>query len=121
MEERIAGRLVERGHTFGTTIPLTQDDLAELAGTQRATNSVLRGFERRGLVALHRARITVLDPPALARRAGRGLSALEPKPQQPGAGQNGGGSSSGPSPGGGEDTDGGPSASAGGGAGGSGR
>jgi CRP/FNR family transcriptional regulator, cyclic AMP receptor protein len=76
VEQRVAGRLVELGDVFGATIPMTQDDLAELAGTQRATaNGVLRGFERRGLVALRRGRITVLDRPALARRAGRGPSA----------------------------------------------
>lgn len=76
VEERVARRLVELDEMFGTTIPLTQDDLAALAGTQRATaNGVLRGFERRGFVALRRGRLTVLDRPALARRAGRGPSA----------------------------------------------
>jgi CRP/FNR family cyclic AMP-dependent transcriptional regulator len=75
VEERIARRLVELTNTFGTTIPLTQDDLAELAGTARATaNGILRGLERRGFVALHRGRITVLDRAALDRRAGRGPS-----------------------------------------------
>ena len=76
VEERVARRLVELDGMFGSTIPLTQDDLAELAGTQRATaNGVLRGLERRGLLALRRGQITVLDRPALGRRAGRGLSA----------------------------------------------
>jgi CRP-like cAMP-binding protein len=51
-------------------VPLTQEDLAELAGTSRATvNRVLRDDQRRGLVELHRGRTTVRDRAALARRA----------------------------------------------------
>jgi CRP-like cAMP-binding protein len=52
------------------TIPLTQDDLAALAGTARATvNRVLRDEQERGTLELGRGRTVVLDPAALARRA----------------------------------------------------
>ena len=51
-------------------VPLTQEDLAELAGTSRATvNRVLRDEERRGSVELRRGRTVVRDRQALARRA----------------------------------------------------
>jgi CRP-like cAMP-binding protein len=50
-------------------VPLTQEDLAAMAGTSRATvNRVLREEEKRGSVALERARVRVLDPEALAAR-----------------------------------------------------
>ena len=43
-------------------IPLTQDDLATMAGTTRPTvNRVLRSAVAAGYVALHRGRIVVLD------------------------------------------------------------
>ena len=55
-----------------TVIPLTQDELAGLAGTSRATvNRVLRDAERRGEVALRRGRTVVLDAAALQRRTKR--------------------------------------------------
>ena len=48
------------------TIPLTQEDLAELAGTSRATvNRVLREQQRRGVLALRRGRTVVLEPDRL--------------------------------------------------------
>ena len=51
-------------------IPLTQDDLASLAGTSRATvNRVLRQAEEAGWVSLGRGRIKVLDSERLARRS----------------------------------------------------
>jgi CRP/FNR family transcriptional regulator, cyclic AMP receptor protein len=51
-------------------IPLTQEELAELAGTTRATiNRVLREEEKRGTVALRRGRTVVLDRDQIARRA----------------------------------------------------
>ena len=56
--------------TDSSEIPLTQDDLASLAGTSRATvNRVLRQAEEAGWVSLGRGRIKVLDPERLARRA----------------------------------------------------
>jgi CRP/FNR family transcriptional regulator, cyclic AMP receptor protein len=51
-------------------IPLTQDALAELAGTTRATiNRVLRDEERRGTIRLERGRTIVLDRDQITRRA----------------------------------------------------
>jgi CRP-like cAMP-binding protein len=50
-------------------IPLTQEELAELAGTSRSTvNRVLREEEARGTVELRRGRAVVLDTDAIARR-----------------------------------------------------
>ena len=54
-------------------VPLTQENLAELAGTARGTvNRVLREEQDRGAVALERGRVRVLDAEALAARV-RGL------------------------------------------------
>ncbi len=51
-------------------IPLTQEDLASMAGTSRATvNRVLGMAEKQGLVELRRGRIVVLELEELARRA----------------------------------------------------
>lgn len=51
-------------------VPLTQDDLADLAGTSRATvNRVLRAEQEKGAVKLGRGSTEVLDAAALARRA----------------------------------------------------
>jgi CRP/FNR family transcriptional regulator, cyclic AMP receptor protein len=73
-EKRVLRRLVEvaeiyaDGHTH-VVVPLTQEDLAGLAGTSRATvNRVLREEEARGTVKLGRGRTTVLDAETLARR-----------------------------------------------------
>jgi CRP-like cAMP-binding protein len=53
----------------GTVVPLTQDDLADLAGTSRATvNRVLREEEERGAVRLDRGRTTILEASTLERR-----------------------------------------------------
>lgn len=53
------------------TIPLTQDDLADLAGTSRATvNRVLREDEARGIVELGRGRTLVVDRDGLTKWAG---------------------------------------------------
>jgi len=68
-------RILRRLHDLvqdvpGAEIPLTQEELAELAGTTRSTvNRVLRDEERRGTVALSRGRTRVLDPTQVARRA----------------------------------------------------
>ena len=51
-------------------VPVTQEQLAELAGTSRATvNRVLREEQARGTVDLGRGKTTVRDPAELARRA----------------------------------------------------
>jgi CRP/FNR family transcriptional regulator, cyclic AMP receptor protein len=53
-------------------VPLTQEDIAGLAGTSRATvNRVLREAEARGEVRLGRGRTVVVDAEALRRRGGR--------------------------------------------------
>ena len=52
-------------------IPLTQEELAQLAGTTRPTaNRVLRAAETAGVLKVARGRIEVLDAAAVARRAG---------------------------------------------------
>ncbi len=52
------------------TIPLTQEDLAQMAGTTRPTvNRVLRAAEDAGGLKINRSRIDVLDVEALSRRA----------------------------------------------------
>jgi len=75
-ETRVLRRLAELCTFYGdgtspTLIPLSQADIAGLAATSRATvNRVLRAEQERGLVELHRNATRVVDPPALARRAG---------------------------------------------------
>ena len=61
------------GGATGVVIPLTQENLAELAGTARGTvNRVLRDEQERGAVLLERGRVRVLEPEALRTRV-RGL------------------------------------------------
>ena len=56
--------------TGPTEVPLTQEDLASLAGTSRATvNRVVGEAERVGLVELRRGRVIVLDAAGLRSRA----------------------------------------------------
>lgn len=58
-------RLYEDGE-----VPLTQDDIAGLAGTARATvNRVLRAEAKRGTLELRRRRIRILDRAAIEKRA----------------------------------------------------
>ena len=74
VDTRVVRRLDALLETYGdgqsgTEIPLTQEDLASLAGTSRATvNRVLGEAESGGLVKVARGRITVLDPEGLRRR-----------------------------------------------------
>lgn len=72
-ETRVRRRLVELAGIYGShVVPLTQEDLAAMAGTSRATaNRVLREEEGRGVVALTRGRTTILDLEALERRGRR--------------------------------------------------
>lgn len=52
------------------TVPVTQEDLASLAGTTRPTaNRVLKDAEERGLLRLGRGRATVVDRDGLRRAA----------------------------------------------------
>ncbi len=71
-EKRVLRRLVELGGLYGEGIvPLSQGELAGLAGTSRATvNRVLRAEEKRGTVELRRGTTMLLDPAALSKRAG---------------------------------------------------
>jgi len=67
-EARVRKRLLELAAAYApddggeVVVPLRQEDLAELAGTSRATvNRVLREEARRGTVRLSRGQTTVLD------------------------------------------------------------
>jgi CRP-like cAMP-binding protein len=73
-DRRVWRRLHDLTQLYGSeqpvTIPLTQDDLAQLAGTTRPTaNRVLRAGESDGVVRLARGRIEIHDLDALARLA----------------------------------------------------
>jgi CRP-like cAMP-binding protein len=69
-DKRVLRRLVEVAALYPDgVVPLTQEDLASLAGTSRATvNRVLREAEERGSLKLGRGRTTVLDSAELERR-----------------------------------------------------
>ncbi len=73
-ETRVLRRLsrlaeIYAGHS-SQSIPLTQDDLASLAGTTRQTvNRVLGQAQEDGMLQLSRGRITVTDPEGLAQWA----------------------------------------------------
>jgi CRP/FNR family cyclic AMP-dependent transcriptional regulator len=67
---RVRRRLLELAAVFDGAIPLTQDEIAQTAGTSRATvNRVLREEEAAGSLELGRRRTTVCDAEALARSA----------------------------------------------------
>jgi CRP-like cAMP-binding protein len=72
-DERVVRRLRELGAMFErpgeeTLIPLTQEQLAAIAGTSRATtNRVLRDLERAGTLRLQRRGTVVTDSDALAK------------------------------------------------------
>ncbi|MDQ3344585.1 MAG: Crp/Fnr family transcriptional regulator [Actinomycetota bacterium] len=75
VEQRLVRRLVETARTYGNTgvvvLPLTQEDVAQLAGTTRPTaNAVLNDLRDTGLIEFSRGKIRILDPGGLARRAG---------------------------------------------------
>jgi CRP/FNR family cyclic AMP-dependent transcriptional regulator len=76
VDRRLRRRLLELTRIYGSdqdaevTIPLTQTELAEMAGTSRATaNQILREEEDRGALRLERGRIVTLDRAGLLRRA----------------------------------------------------
>ncbi|HTO26678.1 MAG TPA: Crp/Fnr family transcriptional regulator [Gaiellaceae bacterium] len=75
VDKRVRRRLVELASLYGTgsgetTIALTQEAIAELAGGNRTTvNQILRDEEKRGTIALERGKTRVLDVDELARRA----------------------------------------------------
>ena len=66
----LAADYAEGDSAVGAEVPLTQEDLASLAGTSRATvNRVVGEAEKAGLVEVRRGRVIVLDPEGLAARA----------------------------------------------------
>jgi CRP-like cAMP-binding protein len=74
-DTRVRRRLLELARLYGrdqeteVLIPLTQEELAEMAGTSRATvNRVLREEEKRGLIELLRGKTRLLDLPKLGKR-----------------------------------------------------
>lgn len=73
VEKRVLRRLAELVAVYsdtGSEIPLTQDELASLAGTTRPTiNQILRDEQARGTIELQRGRTIVLDRDEIARRA----------------------------------------------------
>ncbi|WP_330184018.1 Crp/Fnr family transcriptional regulator [Nocardia sp. NBC_01503] len=75
VETRVLRRLAHLADVYGdgdgkpAVIQLTQEDLASMAGTTRATaNKVLRELEDRGVVRLGRGSVLVLDRARLPRR-----------------------------------------------------
>jgi CRP-like cAMP-binding protein len=74
-DTRVRRRLLDLARLYGggngsAVVPLTQEELAEMAGTSRATvNRVLREEEQRGVLELKRGKTVVLDPGTLARHA----------------------------------------------------
>jgi CRP-like cAMP-binding protein len=70
-EQRVLRRLAELADTYAHdgVIGLTQEELAQIAGTSRATvNRVLRAEEARGTIALRRGKVAVLRRGALGGR-----------------------------------------------------
>jgi CRP/FNR family transcriptional regulator, cyclic AMP receptor protein len=75
-DKRVLRRLVDLRNLYSVdgsdpvTIPLTQDDLAALAGTTRpTTNRVLRQAEAEGTLQIGRGRVVVVHAAQLAHRA----------------------------------------------------
>jgi CRP/FNR family transcriptional regulator, cyclic AMP receptor protein len=74
-DRRVLRRVRELADLYGgesgaILVPLTQEDIAGLAGTSRATvNRVLREEVRRGTLELRRGRTVVLEADELAKRA----------------------------------------------------
>jgi CRP/FNR family transcriptional regulator, cyclic AMP receptor protein len=74
-ERRVLRRVVELAELYGggdgpVEVPLTQEELAGLAGTSRATvNGVLRAEQERGTIELRRGRTVVVDRDVIAKRA----------------------------------------------------
>jgi CRP-like cAMP-binding protein len=75
-EKRLFRRLVELASAFGcdteaaVVVPLTQEELAQLAGVTRPTaNRLLKHAEADGVLRVTRARVEILDPDGVALRA----------------------------------------------------
>jgi CRP-like cAMP-binding protein len=77
-DKRVLRRLLDSIAVFGrnqsdtdtVTVPLTQDDFAQLAGTTRPTaNRVLRAAQDAGALRLARGRIEIIDAELIRRKA----------------------------------------------------
>lgn len=74
VDKRVARRLLDAGRHFTrgvlpVVVPLTQDDVAQLAGATRpTTNQVLKRFEADGVVRLARGRVEIHDVAGLRER-----------------------------------------------------
>jgi CRP-like cAMP-binding protein len=74
VDRRVARRLFETGRHFAgsshpVVVPLTQEDVAQLAGTTRpTTNLVLKKLEADAVIKLARGRIEIHDIPGLRAR-----------------------------------------------------
>lgn len=74
-EQRLLRRLLDVAESYtdssgACTVPLTQDDLATMAGTTRPTaNRLLKAIESDGVVSISRGRIDVLDIETLKRKS----------------------------------------------------
>ena len=77
-DSRVMRQLLAVGRTYQgeqpgpVIVPLTQHDLAGMAGTTRPTvNQVLQRLMTANIIALGRGRIEILDVEGLQRRSGR--------------------------------------------------
>ena len=72
VEQRLARwLLMSQDRLGGDLVPLTQDFLAHMLGTRRASVTVaLDGFKKRGLIETRRGGITVCDRRAIEKIAG---------------------------------------------------
>jgi CRP-like cAMP-binding protein len=73
-DHRVLRRLLDARRTFGIDspepLPITQEDLAAMAGVTRPTaNRVLRRLEQQGIARLGRRHIEILDVAGLAASA----------------------------------------------------
>ncbi|MFT4010286.1 MAG: Crp/Fnr family transcriptional regulator [Nocardioidaceae bacterium] len=69
LEARLLSRLVRLAAVFGHEVPLTQAQIAQLTGsTRQSVNHELHQLADRGIVAVLRGRIQILDLPALRGR-----------------------------------------------------
>lgn len=77
VDRRVMRRLLDLGAAYevdkrsSVVVPITQDDLAGMAGTTRPTvNQVLQRLASDGTIVLGRGRIEIVDRAALRRRSG---------------------------------------------------
>jgi CRP-like cAMP-binding protein len=75
LDRRLYRCLLNLSHVYGTdngdpTIPLTQEDLADLVGgTRPSINQILQKLSAQNIVELHRGRVVIRDAAALRRKA----------------------------------------------------